>query len=83
MKPSPTEIHLYKVLNRYNCCGCNFLSDYCNYPNIIWRNHLGSIANSAVTLYGTGLINRNRCCVRNSRSNENIYYKKRIQRSHS
>ena len=55
MKPSPTEIHLYKVLNRLTVVGAIFLMIIAIIPiliPVIWE----SIANSAVTLYGTGLI---------------------------
>lgn len=54
-KPSPTEVYLYKVLNRITVIGAIFLLIVAIIPIIIpviWS----SIANSAVTLYGTGLI---------------------------
>ncbi len=54
-KPSPTEIYLYKVLNRITVVGSLFLVIVALIPiliPVIWK----SVANSAITLYGTGLI---------------------------
>lgn len=54
-KPSPTEIYLYKVLNRLTVIGAIFLVIIAVIPiliPVIWD----SVSASAVTLYGTGLI---------------------------